>query len=109
MDYSSLLLGPIYGVLGVPATITGTGVAADLTAIDKTAGVLVGTPIEVGTLVPAAAVRASELASLGLAVALLDDCHIALNGVTWRIASTKPKPSPGGEADGEYWLLLEGL
>lgn len=106
MDWTSLLYGPVYSVLGVDATLTLNDTAAteiSLTAIDKTAGVEVGS-VDVQTIVPAAIVRASELASISLAT--LEDGTLLMNGRTWTIKSHMPKPSPGGEDDGEIYLIL---
>ena len=37
----------------------------------------------------------------------LDGCQITFNGGAWTVVAVRPKPSPGGEMDGEYYLVLE--
>lgn len=110
MDYQATLYNPIYTALGVPAHIEPSSTAdpADVTALDKTAGIAVTMSggLELETIVPAAVVRMVELATVGLTREDLDDGTIALNGKTWRIKATRPRPSPKGEADGELLLLL---
>lgn len=107
MDWTSLLYGPVYSVIGVTATLTLNDTAAteiSLTAIDKTSGVEIGGNVEVQTIVPAAIVRASELASISLAT--LEDGTLVMNSKTWTIKSHMLKPSPKGEGDGEVFLIL---
>lgn len=79
-----------------------------LSAIDKTAGIVVGDAGDVGvqTVKPAAVIRASDLAALGVTPAELDSAMLALNGKTWRIEAHRMQPGPGGEASGEILLLL---
>lgn len=108
MDYAALLYGPIYDALGVPATLTlpgDDGEVIELTALDKTAGVEVGSNVEVKTVEPGAVVRRSDLADVTLAD--LRGAELELNGVTWTVRNHMLKPSPKGEADGEVVLLLE--
>ncbi|PSJ55765.1 head-tail joining protein [Pseudaminobacter soli (ex Li et al. 2025)] len=105
MDWQALLYGPNYAVFGVPATlIIEDGPTLTLTVIDKTTGVEVGGSVDVQTVLPAATVRATELASIDLAD--LEDAKLTFNGKTWRVDSHLPKPSPKGEADGEIYLFL---
>ena len=106
MNYSALLYAPVYAALGVDATLTVAGVDYAIRAIDKTAGVQVG-DLGIETLAPAAAIRAADLAAFGLTSADLDDAVLTLAGADWRVTAARPLPSPGGEADGEYLLLLE--
>lgn len=113
-----VLYDPQYNLLGVEAVITSDAgaVLATVTAIDKTAGVDVadrnnrgGRSIEflsVGTIRPAADVRAYELAEKSLAPSDLINAFITLNGTTWRIKSREPRPCPAGEGNGEIRLLL---
>lgn len=108
VDYQKRLYNPKYRLLGVPATIS--GVLTDdieLTVIDKTAGIEVGLgDVAISTIKPAAKVRAVELASKGVSAADIDDASITFNGNTWLIKGFMPRPSPNGEADGEYLLFL---
>lgn len=98
----------IYSALGVPATFVSgsTYDHAALTVIDKISGVIAFQVGEVQTVRPACAVRATELASRGVAVTDLDGSYITVNAKEWRIESHIAKPSPTGEAQGEYYLLL---
>lgn len=99
----------IYSALGVPATFV-SGSTYDrwggLTVIDKISGVIAFQVGEVQTTRPACAIRATELASRGIPVTDLDGSFITVNSKEWRIESHIAKPSPTGEAQGEYYLLL---
>lgn len=109
MDYASLLYGPIYGVLGVPATLTidGTdGAVIELTAIDKTVGVEVSFKgSDVITIRPAAIVKATDLADIALAS--LRNASLEMNGKTWTVTGHGYVPAPTGEGQGEIRLFLE--
>ncbi|MDK1386373.1 hypothetical protein QN224_13235 [Sinorhizobium sp. 8-89] len=110
IDYGALLFSPTYLILGVDAVLTLADTAETtvaLTVIDKTAGLPVGPNIEIGTIVPGAMLRASDLTTAGVTRAALDEATIAFSGNTWRIASHHPKPVPSGEAEGEIVLILE--
>lgn len=98
----------LYAVFGVSATITpASGSAHALTVIDKTKGMEVqDTKTGVATIVPAALVRVPELTARGLTRANLRRASVVMNGKTWRVENTVPKPAPTGEADGEYLLHL---
>lgn len=111
-----VLYDPQYAIHGVDAVITSDdgSLLANVTAIDMTAGVEVrghrrigaAQFVEVGSIRPAADVRAYELSDKGVSPADLINAFIALNGVTWRIKSKEPRPCPAGEAAGEIRLLL---
>lgn len=104
---SSVRLNPIYRTQAVDAVIDlGNGAEFPLRALDKTAGRQVGTGVEVETLGPAAVIRATELAALGIDQSDLDFANFLLNGVSWIIQSVRPLPGALGEADGEYMLFL---
>lgn len=108
MDWGSLVHDPMFQVFGVAATLDiDTGSPHSITAIDHTSGVEVGSAsgADVQTVRPVAAVRVSELDGLGLTREMLRNGTIALNGKTWVIHSTLPKPAP--EGDGEMWLILK--
>ena len=110
MDWQGSLYDPVYDVLGVPATIAPGGDTGDVavTAIDRTGGIEVAAPGgAIETVRAAATVRMAELAAAGLAREDLPDGTIALNGVTWTIKATMPRPSPKGGGDGELLLVLE--
>lgn len=110
LDYADLLLAPLYDAFGVDATLTLADTAATeiaVTAIDKTAGIEVGQNVEVGTVIPGAVIRASDLTAAGFSRDDLDEATIAFSGNNWRIASHHPKPVPSGELAGEIVLVLE--
>jgi len=110
LDYGDLLLAPLYGVYGVPAILTlddSEATEADVTAIDKTGGVMVGDNVAIGTVEPGAIIRLSELLAVGLTRESLDGALIAFSGNVWRIVSHHPKPVPSGENAGEIVMILE--
>lgn len=107
----------VYAHYGVEAVLTmpGTdGAVLEFTAIDITGGISVGGDFrnasagrfqsEIGTLEPAASVRASDLADIDLED--LPEAELLINGTTWKVRGSAPKPSPNGEASGEVYLLL---
>lgn len=110
MDYQNLLYDPIYGVIGVPAVLRmGSSLGnVDVTAIDKTVGVVVSQGVDLQTDSPAATIRAAELIAAGIGLENLDGRTLTLNGVDWRISSHHLNPSPRGESDGEVYLILDG-
>lgn len=108
MDYPTLLYDPIYDIFGVEAKIT-PGVGGSpftVTALDKTAGIAVGSGVDIQTIEPAACVRVYELTANDISRLDLDNGTIEINNVTWRIDATLPRPSPSGEAIGELFLIL---
>lgn len=120
LDYKSLLFGPIYGVLGVTATITfdDTGTTKDVTVIDKSKGVSLNIDTQgaglkrtggadIDTLVPGAVIRMSELSAKAIDKDRLVESLLEMNGSTWQIMSIMPLPTPRGENDGELLLVLE--
>lgn len=108
MSYTDTLYRPIYDVLAVPATVTIAAVTHDdLPVVDKTSGFQEGGVVDVATIVPAATVMAQDLVTRGLTIDDLQGVNITFNSSTWRISSSRPRPSPGGELDGEYLLFLE--
>jgi hypothetical protein len=107
MDFSALLLSPIYDVLGVSASLTPNGidaVAVSLTVLDKTAGVDISSEFEITAIRPAASARLSDLAALGIADTELDGGSITFNGSTWRIDMHLKRPTPDGF--GEMLMML---
>jgi hypothetical protein len=108
IDYQASLYDPVYTALGVTATIALDGTAGEfsLTVIDKTAGIDVSGDVNVASIKPAAAVRMAELVLNGIERASLYGGTITLNGVTWRIDATAPRPAPTGENEGELYLVL---
>lgn len=110
MNFTSLMLDPIYAAYGVLATVwpANYGTPVNLTVIDKTSGVEVSNSAmsEVSTIRPAAMVRAAEVATALIAREDLRRAELCMNGKKWRIESSAPRPTPNGESDGELMLLL---
>lgn len=104
----------IYRLLGVSAvlTIADSGTTFDLTVIDKTAGVEVAdgsasrNALPVSTIKPACALRVYELTANGVTLEQTQGAQIAFNGAAWRVENRMMRPSPGGEQQGEVWLIL---
>lgn len=112
LDYNTLVLDPNYLIHGVPAVIrlAAGGVVEGITVIDKS------NPVEVGenavrgqTLAPACIVRYKELTAAGVTAADLPDSQVIFNDFVWEVTSTKPKPTPRGELDGELYLFITQL
>lgn len=109
-DFDSVLYGPLHTTFGTSATITpagGTVGPATVTVIDHTRGMalqLKGADIE--TVVPVAVVRATVLADASLTRSDLRRAALTMNGRTYRIESTMPRPTPSGEDDGEVLMIL---
>lgn len=110
IDWQGQLYDPLYSAFGVTASLDldDSDSPYSLTVVDRTAGLVMTDAgnVDVQTVLPAALVRMSELTENGIAAAGLDGREIAFNGKTWRVESTRPKPSPEGEATGELVLLL---
>lgn len=108
LNYTNILYEPIYNALGVQVEIACLfGAKYTLTAIDKTSGVEIGnSSVDVGTVRPVMALRASELKDLGLRPQDLEEGIATLNGREWTIKTTILRPSPNGENDGEIYAVL---
>ena len=108
IDYQSLLYDPIYLVQGVPASLTLVGGSVfGVTVLDKTSGIDIGdSTAQVQTIKPAAVVRVAELRAAGIVAEYLPKASITFSGFQWKITSTRLRPSPNGENDGELFLIL---
>lgn len=109
MDYTVVLLNPIYDALGVPASLTPNragAAAVPVTALDKTSTIEASEQFDIHTVRPAATIRMRELTTAGVATGEIDGGTIAFSGRTWRIDSHRLKPSPDGEASGEVLMWL---
>lgn len=110
LNFGSTMLDPIYAVIGVEAVLTpATSVsAATITAIDKSAGVVLADAKDpaVQTVRPGARVRMAELTANGITLLDLDNATLAMNGKTWTVKAHRPMPNPNGEGEGEVLLLL---
>jgi hypothetical protein len=104
------MLDGIYGsAIAVSATLVpasgGDGVTVKV--VDKTDGLVIGGEGDVQSIVPAVAVRMSELTSNSLTREDLDNGTLTLpSGKTWAIKAHALKPTPDGELQGEAILLL---
>lgn len=112
MDYTAVLLDPIYDGLGVPALLTPNregAEAAAVTVLDKTSTIEVSEAFDVHTVRPAATVRMRSLIDAAIDVSEVDGGTLEFSDRLWRIDSHRMKPSPDGEASGEVlmWLLDE--
>lgn len=116
MDYDPMY-DAVYAHYGVEAVLTmpeTDGAVLEFTAIDITGGVSVGGAhgnvtaggfrSEIDTLEPAASVRAADLTDIDLED--LPEATLLINGKTWKVRGSAPKPSPNGEASGEVYLWL---
>jgi hypothetical protein len=112
VHYAALYASPI--AVNAVLTIDGTdGATIELRAIDKTAGVVIGGAkdqrsrfsSEVESVELAVAVRATDLADVGLAD--LRGASLEINGKTWTVRNHVLKPAPTGEGKGEVLLLLK--
>lgn len=83
-----------------------TGDDLTLRLIDATTGIEVGDEFTVGTVSPAALVRKADLTTATLSASDLVGTTFTLNGATWRVQSTQPKPTVHGAEYGEVVLLL---
>lgn len=108
MEFNNTLYAPVYDAFGVEVELACLfGAKYKLTAIDKTAGIEVGaSSVDVGTIRPALAIRASELNDLGLRPHDLEEAIVTMNGKEWTIKTTLMRPSPNGEKDGEIYAIL---
>jgi|TARA_R110000782_G_scaffold30776_2_gene76353 hypothetical protein len=109
VDFSSLLLNPIYDLLGVPATLTpfGAGAAVSIVVLDKTAGIDISGQMDMMALRPAAIARLADLSALGVAITDVDGGSITFNGSTWRIDMHFKKPTPDGAGELMMFLMDE--
>ena len=104
---SSVRIAPAYRHFGVNAVLDlGDGREYAIRALDKTVGVSVGTPLEVQTTGPAAMVRATEFADLGIDPDGLEGATMLLGDRRFDVTSVRPVPAGRGESDGEYCLYL---
>ena len=108
IDYSALLYDPVYGELGVAATMdAGTGGVIDLTVIDDTRRAMhASNGVEVRSVEPAAFARIPELDAKGISRPDYRGAVLTFNGRTWTVRSYELRGSPNGEQFGEVRFLL---
>lgn len=100
----------IYGVIGVPATLTADGTAGEvaLTVIDDTRPKTnTSGTAEVRSVGPGAFARIPELVENGIARDDYMDAELTFNGRTWIVRSYELCGSPNGEDVGEVRFLLK--
>lgn len=115
MNYSAVLLRPIYRLRGVDATFEITresssffGDVVEIRVLDKSGGhEVTANEIGVPQVLPACIMRMRDLAELEMAPEDLVGANVTMNDVEWRVQSYYPKPSPNGIADGELYVVLE--
>lgn len=115
IDFAAILYPQAYAIMATTATLFPVdGEPVTIAALDKTVGVQdvpngrsgVATKVGEITIRPAAVIRASDLATLGVATTALKKAVLTMNGKEWRVENHQFRPSPRGEADGEIWLYL---
>lgn len=77
-------------------------------AVDKTSGVdlqMLG-KASVQTIVPAVCLRRYELDANGVTPASILNSVWTFNGANWKVINTAYRAQPGGEMEGELWLIL---
>jgi hypothetical protein len=108
IDFQSLCVDPVFGVLGVLASLEdprNVGVLIDLTVIDANISDTIG-DIAVATTRPALCVRQAELQALGLTDEIMIDARINYLGKRYRIRDAKPQPVPGVGLNGLVHLVI---
>lgn len=106
VDYSALLYDPVYGELGVDATLNGVAI----TVIDDTrAKVQTSGGVEVRSVGPGAFARIPELTAKGIAREAYKGATLIFNGRTWEVRSYELRGSPNGEDLGEVRFLLMAI
>jgi hypothetical protein len=113
LDFAALLHDPAYAIYGTSATITPrAGDPVSLTVIDKSSGLAMQTSNQhhfngvLTTVQPAAYVRMVDISAAGWTRQTLRNAILDMNGKTWRVEASEPKPVASGEAGGELMLLL---
>lgn len=100
----------VYGVIGVPATLTAAGTAGEiaLTVIDDTRPKTnTSGTAEVRSVGPGAFARIPELTGNGINRDDYMDAVLSFNGRTWAVRSYELCGSPNGEDVGEVRFLLK--
>lgn len=107
-SWSDVLLEPIYRQFGVDIDfVLANDDMISLVGLDKSGGVEIATAdINVPSIHPACVIRMVDLIELGYAPEDLMEAVLSLNGVSWKVMSYYPRPSPRGENDGELYIVL---
>ena len=110
LEFDELLYAPVHEGFAVTALLTPGSCVDPVTieAIDRTSGIAVSLSgdSEVQTILPAAAVRMTQITALGLIPDELDKGTLEFNGKIWTIDSHMLDPSPEGDLKGEVLLIL---
>jgi hypothetical protein len=112
IDYSALLYDPVYGELGVDATLIPAGTAGEIALIvidDTRPKTITSGNVEARSMEPGAFVRMTELIAKGLAPKDYVGAAISFNGRSWMVRSHELTGSPNGEDYGEVRLLLKAI
>lgn len=111
LNYTELNLAPIYTLMGVTTQfVLNDDTIIELVALDKTFGVPTidsGNPhVDTATIRPCCIIRMADLIDLSLTPTDLMEAVLDMNGTSWIVKSYFPKPSPGGQNDGELYIIL---
>lgn len=111
LNYTALSLGPIYSLIGVTTQFAlNNDEIIELVALDKTSGVPTldsSSPhVDTATIRPCCIIRMSDLIDLNLQPSDLMEAVLEMNGTSWIVKSYFPRPSPGGQNDGELYIIL---
>jgi hypothetical protein len=113
IDYSADLYDPVYGRLGVPATLTLTGTAGEvtITVIDDTRPKrqASGGGVEVSSVAPGAFARMPEIIANGIVPDEFEDAVLTFNGRSWIVRNHEMGGNPNGENFGQVRFLLSAI
>ena len=109
-DFSAMY-DEVYGVIGVPATLsTGTAGEITLTVIDETKPKIVANgSAQVRTAEPGAFARIPELIGKGIVTDDYVGANLTFNGRTWAVRSYEERGNPNGADAGEVFFLLKAV
>jgi len=108
-DYGALLYDPVYGELGVPATLVAAAMSAvNITVIDDTRSkTQISNTLETRSIGPGAFARIPELTAKGIMRTNYEGASLTFNGRDWIVRSYEIRGNPNGEDLGEVRFLLK--
>lgn len=110
IDYGTSLFDPVFGELGVPATLTVGASEFGFTVLDETRRkTQTSGSVETRSIGPTAMVRMTELTANGLEPKDYVGAAITFNGRNWMVRSHEPQGSPNGEDVGLVRLFLKAI
>jgi hypothetical protein len=110
INFDDNCFAPVFGELGVAATLTVGTSEFGLTVIDETRRkTQTSSGVETRSVGPAAMVRMTELTANGLAPKDYVGAAITFNGRNWMVRSHEPQGSPNGEDVGLVRLFLKAI